>query len=75
MEPSTNRRGFLSSGRTYLTRVSLRYLTTLEVSSRGISDLRGIEHATQLETLNLRNNRDNGCIAFSRFDASEAFGA
>ena len=32
-------------------------LTTLDASSRGISDLRGIEHAMQLETLHLRNNR------------------
>ena len=35
----------------------LTLLTTLDASSRGISDLRGIEHAMQLETLNLRNNR------------------
>ena len=35
----------------------LTHLTTLDAPSRGISDLRGIEHAMQLETLNLRNNR------------------
>ena len=35
----------------------LTLLTALDASSRGISDLRGIEHAMQLETLNLRNNR------------------
>ena len=35
----------------------LTLLTTLDASSRGISDLQGIEHAMQLETLNLRNNR------------------
>ena len=31
-------------------------LTTLDASRRGISDLRGIEYAMRLETLNLRNN-------------------